>query len=66
MEELFVACALALPPMSHSQHLLVGFIKSYKPAYDVVFVNKDEKLVGGEWTPVIYKGLRVWMVKKAA
>ena len=70
MEKIILICALALPralpPMSEGYKLLRGFIKTYQPTYDVILVNRDERLIGEyKPTPMIYKDLRVWLRRYA-
>ena len=63
--------ALALPddPLREFQ-MLRQFINRVRPipeGYDIIMINDNERPIGREYskTPVIYKGLRVWLKRDA-
>lgn len=45
---------------------LKKFIKENHDDYEVLLVKEHEKVPGGEWTPFLFNGFRVWVIKAGA
>lgn len=71
MKELFLCAALALPALPWSQdrvydELVRMFERDFKDK-TIVLVNKDERLLNGQPTGLVYKDKwQVWVVRRAA
>lgn len=69
MKATFLACALALPAMTQDKryHMLKEFLDEVYRDHDVILVNDQETMIGKQYikSPLIYRGLRVWLTKAA-
>jgi hypothetical protein len=71
MKTAFLICALALPNGTWSAvkeyKILEEMLQEMYPNHDIILVNKDEQLLNNYTlhTPLIYKGMRVYLRKSA-
>lgn len=66
--ELFITCALALPPQLKEEeyHLLVAYLKVNDPMHEYIFTespNEPTKLKGWRKVDVRLNGLYIWRKK---